>query len=56
MAYAASFLEWYAAEARRVYGETVEFPVTNRKSIIMKQPLGVAGIIVPVSIDTGPCG
>ena len=49
MAYAASFLEWYAAEARRVYGETVEFPVTNRKSIIMKQPLGVAGIIVPVS-------
>lgn len=45
--YAASFIEWYAAEARRMYGETIEFPVSTRRSIIMKQPLGVAGIIVP---------
>lgn len=49
MEYAASFLEWYAAEARRVYGETIELPAVDRRSIIMKQPIGVAGIIVPVS-------
>jgi len=49
--YAASFLDWYSAEARRVYGETIEFPVTNRRSIIRKEPVGVAGIIVPVGVQ-----
>ena len=48
VAYAASFLEWYAAEGRRNYGETIEFPVTNRRSIIRKEPIGVAGVVIPV--------
>ncbi|KAF6028509.1 Ssadh [Bugula neritina] len=51
--YAASFLDWYSAEARRVYGETIEFPVTNRRSIIRKEPVGVAGIIVPWNFPAG---
>lgn len=46
--YAASFLEWYAAEVRRVYGETVAAPMPNKRSVIIKEPLGVAGIVIPV--------
>lgn len=52
--FAASFIEWYAAEGRRNYGEIIEFPVATSRSMVRKEPIGVAGIIVPVSFKM-PC-
>ncbi|XP_051872714.1 succinate-semialdehyde dehydrogenase, mitochondrial isoform X2 [Pristis pectinata] len=45
--YAASFLEWFSEEARRVYGDVVPTPSPNRRILILKQPIGVASIITP---------
>lgn len=49
IAYSASFLEWFSEEARRVYGDIVPSPIKDRKLLLLKQPLGVASIITPVS-------
>lgn len=45
--YAASFVEWFAEEARRVYGRTVPGPTPERKIFVMKQSLGVCAAITP---------
>lgn len=45
--YAASFLEWFSEEARRVYGDVVPASSPNRRILILKQPIGVASIITP---------
>ncbi|OKL35618.1 NAD-dependent succinate-semialdehyde dehydrogenase [Domibacillus mangrovi] len=45
--YAASFLEWYAEEARRVYGRTVPGRSANNRIQIVKQPVGVVAAITP---------
>jgi len=42
VAYGNAFVEWFAEEARRVYGEIVPSPTPNREIIVMKQPIGVA--------------
>ncbi|KAI4797436.1 hypothetical protein KUCAC02_025086 [Chaenocephalus aceratus] len=47
IAYAASFLEWFSEEARRVYGDVVPSPARDRKILLLKQPTGVATIITP---------
>ncbi|XP_037950240.1 succinate-semialdehyde dehydrogenase [NADP(+)] GabD-like [Teleopsis dalmanni] len=47
VAYGNSFVEWFAEEARRIYGEIVPSSLPNRETIIMKQPLGVAALITP---------
>ncbi|KAK5891671.1 hypothetical protein CesoFtcFv8_012127 [Champsocephalus esox] len=47
IAYAASFLEWFSEEARRVYGDVVPSPARDRKILLLKQPTGVASIITP---------
>ncbi|XP_070822071.1 succinate-semialdehyde dehydrogenase, mitochondrial isoform X1 [Chaetodon trifascialis] len=47
IAYAASFLEWFSEEARRVYGDIVPSPAKDRKILLLKQPVGVASIITP---------
>ncbi|KAM3615205.1 uncharacterized protein V6R79_024935 [Siganus canaliculatus] len=47
MSYAASFLEWFSEEARRVYGDVVPSPARDRKILLLKQPVGVASIITP---------
>lgn len=49
VAYSASFLEWFSEEARRVYGDFVPSPAKDRKILLLKQPVGVASIITPVS-------
>jgi len=49
VAYSASFLEWFSEEARRVYGDVVPSPARDRKILLLKQPVGVASIITPVS-------
>lgn len=53
MVYSASFLEWYSEEARRVYGDIVPAPATDRRILLLKQPVGVASIITPVSNRIG---
>jgi succinate-semialdehyde dehydrogenase/glutarate-semialdehyde dehydrogenase len=51
VAYGASFIEWYAEEARRVYGETIPTTDNNKRYIVVKQPIGVCGILTPVSAN-----
>ncbi|XP_043921682.1 succinate-semialdehyde dehydrogenase, mitochondrial [Protopterus annectens] len=45
--YAASFLEWFSEEARRVYGDFIPSPAKNKRILAVKQPVGVATIITP---------
>jgi len=45
--YAASFIEWFAEEARRVYGDVVPSPWTDRRMLTLRQPVGVAALITP---------
>lgn len=49
--YSASFLEWFSEEARRVDGDIIASPLKDRKILFLKQPVGVASIITPVSSD-----
>ncbi|MER8824690.1 NAD-dependent succinate-semialdehyde dehydrogenase [Mesorhizobium sp. M0991] len=45
--YAASYVEWYAEEAKRIYGETIPAPSNDKRLIVIKQPVGVVGTITP---------
>jgi succinate-semialdehyde dehydrogenase/glutarate-semialdehyde dehydrogenase len=45
--YGASFLEWYAEEAKRIYGETIPSSHPGRRMIVIKEPVGVVGAITP---------
>lgn len=45
--YGASFVKWFAEEARRVYGETIPAPGGDRRILAIKQPVGVAAAITP---------
>ena len=45
--YGASFLEWFAEEARRVYGETVPTTDNNKRYLVIKQSMGVCAAITP---------
>jgi succinate-semialdehyde dehydrogenase/glutarate-semialdehyde dehydrogenase len=47
IAYAASFLTWFAEEARRNYGETVPASSTDRRIVVLRQPVGVGAAITP---------
>jgi succinate-semialdehyde dehydrogenase/glutarate-semialdehyde dehydrogenase len=47
IAYGASFLEWFAEEGRRVYGELIPPHQTDRRLLVMKQPVGVCALITP---------
>lgn len=48
--YAAGFVEWLAEEAKRSYGMTFPTPHPSKRLMTIKQPIGVAGMITPVSI------
>ncbi len=45
--YGASFIEWFAEEGRRVYGETVPTTDANKRFLVIKQPMGVCAAITP---------
>ncbi|QTN25621.1 NAD-dependent succinate-semialdehyde dehydrogenase [Rhizobacter sp. AJA081-3] len=45
--YGASFIEWFAEEARRVYGETVPTTDNNKRFLVIKQAMGVCAAITP---------
>jgi succinate-semialdehyde dehydrogenase/glutarate-semialdehyde dehydrogenase len=45
--YGASFIEWFAEEARRVYGETIPSTDNGKRYLVLKQPVGVCAAITP---------
>jgi succinate-semialdehyde dehydrogenase/glutarate-semialdehyde dehydrogenase len=45
--YGASFVRWFAEEARRVYGETIPGPSPDRRILVLKEPVGVCAAITP---------
>lgn len=45
--YGASFVEWFAEEAKRTYGDVIPSPMANRKILAIKQPIGVCVAITP---------
>ena len=47
VAYAASFVEWFAEEAKRVYGDTIPTPGKDRRLMVIRQPVGVCAAITP---------
>lgn len=44
---AAAYLQWYAEEAKRIRGEIISPPSSDRRMIVLKQPIGVVGLITP---------
>ncbi|WP_345542216.1 NAD-dependent succinate-semialdehyde dehydrogenase [Variovorax defluvii] len=50
--YAASFIDWFADEARRVYGDTIPAPLADRRILALKQPIGVTAAITPWNFPT----
>ncbi len=47
VAYGAAYIEWFAEEAKRVYGDVIPETAPGRKIIVMKEPVGVAAAITP---------
>src|SRR5271166_165138 len=47
IAYGASFIEFFAEEAKRIYGETIPSPWQTSRMVVIKQPLGVVAAITP---------
>lgn len=47
IAYAASFLEWFGEEAKRVYGDTIPGHQADKRIVVVKQPIGVVAAITP---------
>lgn len=50
--YAASFIEWFAEEARRIHGDVVPAPQSDRRFLVLKQPIGVTAAITPWNFPT----
>jgi len=47
IAYAASFIEWFAEEAKRVYGDVIPSHAPDKRIVVLKQPIGVVAAITP---------
>jgi succinate-semialdehyde dehydrogenase/glutarate-semialdehyde dehydrogenase len=47
IAYAASFIEWFAEEGKRAYGDVIPTPTPGRRILVLKQPVGVCAAITP---------
>jgi len=47
IAYGAAFIEWFAEEGKRVYGDTIPGPSGDKRIIVIKQPVGVVASITP---------
>ncbi|WP_372618987.1 NAD-dependent succinate-semialdehyde dehydrogenase [Falsiroseomonas sp.] len=47
IAYAASFIEWFAEEGKRVYGDTIPQNAKGRRILVLKEPIGVFAAITP---------
>jgi succinate-semialdehyde dehydrogenase/glutarate-semialdehyde dehydrogenase len=47
IAYGASFIEWFAEEGKRLYGEVIPGHMQDKRIVVLKQPIGVAAAITP---------
>lgn len=47
IAYGSGFIEWFSEEARRIYGDVIPAPSSDRRIIVIKQPVGVVAAITP---------
>ena len=47
IAYGASFIEWFAEEGKRVYGDMIPSPWADKRIVVIKQPIGVCALITP---------
>ena len=47
IAYGASYIEWFAEEAKRIYGDTIPGPSNDKRVVVIKQPVGVVACITP---------
>ncbi len=47
VAYGASYIEWFAEEAKRVYGDVIPPPANDKRLVVIKQPVGVVACITP---------
>jgi succinate-semialdehyde dehydrogenase/glutarate-semialdehyde dehydrogenase len=47
VAYGASFVEWFAEEGKRAYGETIPATLADKRLVVVKQPIGVCAAITP---------
>ncbi len=60
VAYAASFIEWFAEEGKRVYGETIPTYANDKRVLVTKEPIGVCAAITPwnfpAAMITRKCG
>ncbi len=47
IAYGASYIEWFAEEAKRIYGDTIPGPSDDKRIVVIRQPVGVVACITP---------
>ena len=47
IAYGAGFIDWFAEEGKRVYGDTIAAPSSDKRIIVIKQPIGVVAAVTP---------
>ena len=47
VAYGANYIEWFAEEAKRIYGDTIPQPANDKRLVVIKQPVGVVACITP---------
>jgi len=47
IAYGANYVEWFAEEAKRVYGDTIPGPAGDKRIVVIKQPVGVVATVTP---------
>lgn len=51
--YAASFVEWFGEEAKRIYGDIIPAPTSDKRIMVLKQPVGVVAAITPWNFPSG---
>jgi len=56
IAYSASFIEWFAEEGKRVYGDTIPAPASDKRIVVVKQGIGVVGCITPWNFPSAMLG
>ena len=47
--FCAKTYEWFAEEAKRAYGDIIPSPASNKRLLVVKQPVGVCGFLTPVN-------
>ncbi|MFD2238009.1 NAD-dependent succinate-semialdehyde dehydrogenase [Aureimonas populi] len=50
--YGAAFVKWFAEEARRINGSTIPSPAPDRRIVVLKEPVGVCGVVTPWNFPT----